>query len=188
MKKILFHILIFVLITSGVSKAQTDAEKLAVDIKKEEHNHEFYVRICKKMFDPKQHNVSNVKDNNTIDGKKAYGIDGDVPRMEISTFLCYIDKQKIEVPPEIYSIFYEPNLIYHPYPQRYNESLSTYIDAFFGKDYNSVYVIMSGSDAAGSYQVIWVIRKDGNHDYCVIPWEELDFDYSDYNYDEKINK
>jgi hypothetical protein len=33
----------------------------------------------------------------------------------------------------------------------------------FGEDARSVFVFMHGSDGAGVYDVIWVLRRDGRH-------------------------
>ena len=32
-----------------------------------------------------------------------------------------------------------------------------------GDDFQSVFVFMHGGDAAGSYEVLWVLRADGKH-------------------------
>lgn len=86
-----------------------------------------------------------------IDGRAPLGTDGNLPAVEIASLRFFLDGKEIHVPRSLYSDCYEP-LFGEDYPP-----------IRFSDDLQSVFVFMGGSDAAGSYQVIWVLRKDGRH-------------------------
>ena len=98
-----------------------------------------------------------------VDGRMALGVDGDVPRVEIRSIDFIFDGKKVGVPRKLYADLYEPNLD--------KNNLATKI----GDDESSLLVFMAGSDAAGGYQVIWVLRKDGRHSRFSTPCSDCDY-------------
>jgi hypothetical protein len=85
-----------------------------------------------------------------IDGRVAYGAEV-IPQAEIKSIRFYLDGKTIKVPKRLYSDCYDPNLRDNPLTLRFSD------------DFQSVFVSMWGSDGAGGYNVIWVLRKNGRH-------------------------
>jgi hypothetical protein len=113
---------------------------------KERHTAVVTFRVEK--FNPQKHRISGL-DNCEESGEIK--IDGLVP-LGVD---CTMPDYEVEIPKSIYSNCYQP-----PFPQ---EHISDYFRMEIGDDLRSVFVFMSGGDAAGSYQVIWVLRTDGMH-------------------------
>jgi hypothetical protein len=86
-----------------------------------------------------------------IDGRDPLGVDATIPRVEIESILFSFDGMQVRVPRRLYSDCYNPNFG------------KGYLATKLGDDGESLIVFMAGSDAAGGYQVIWVLRKDGHH-------------------------
>ena len=87
-----------------------------------------------------------------IDGRPPLGTDGGIPQTEIESVRLYIDGKEVPVPKDLYSDCYEPSF----------ESNASFA-AKFADNLEGVFVFMNGSDAAGSYQVLWVFRRDARH-------------------------
>jgi hypothetical protein len=94
------------------------------------------------------------KNLHTIDGRVPLGTDMNTPSIEITSMRFYFDGTEVPVPKHLFSDCYNPGLVDYA-AQRFAIR--------FSDDRQGVYVFMSGSDAAGSYQVIWTLRKDGRH-------------------------
>ena len=88
------------------------------------------------------------KIGNTVNGRKAYGAES-VPKAEIASLKVFFDGQEVQVPRQLYSDCYDPNFG--------NE----YIKLSFSRDFSKLFVSMRGSDGAGGYEVVWVIRRNG---------------------------
>jgi len=88
------------------------------------------------------------KIGNTVNGRKAYGAEG-VPKAEIVSLKVFFNGEEVQVPRQLYSDCYDPNFG--------NE----YIKLSFSRDFSKLFVSMSGSDGAGGYEVVWVIRRNG---------------------------
>lgn len=86
-----------------------------------------------------------------VDGRMALGVDGNAPKIEIQSLHFYFDGKKVFIPRRLYSDCFEPNFD------------SDYFQLKIGDDGKSLLAFMAGSDGAGSYQVYWVLRKDGKH-------------------------
>jgi hypothetical protein len=63
----------------------------------------------------------------------------------------YLDGKEIRIPSRLYADCFEPNFG------------NDYVTLKFGRGFQSVIISMSGSDGAGGYQVIWTLRKNGQH-------------------------
>ena len=86
-----------------------------------------------------------------IDGRFAHGTDGNIPNIEIALIKLSLDGRDIPIPGNLYSDCFEPNLNASDLVIR------------FGRKFQSVIIRMSGSDGAGSYEVVWRFRKNGSH-------------------------
>jgi hypothetical protein len=102
------------------------------------------------------------RDNDTIywigriDGRIIYGTDGELPRTEISKFIVSWNGHPVKIPKSLYSDCFEPHLS--------NISYETpIIRTVESENGSSVLIHMQGSDAGGSYEVWWIISRDGKH-------------------------
>lgn len=89
-----------------------------------------------------------IKDD-LIDGTEAYGIDGNLPRFEIDNFSIRIENRVISIPKNAYSDLYEPHFC-----SKYNT-----VQVYESSNGKYIYVYMSASDGAGSYDVKWIFSK-----------------------------
>lgn len=97
-----------------------------------------------------------VRGQTMIDGRPAIGTDGNMPGVEIVSMRFYLDGKEIKIPRRLYADCFEPHFG------------DDYVTIEFGRDFRSVTVSMSGSDGAGGYQVIWTLRKNGQHTRSII--------------------
>ncbi len=91
--------------------------------------------------------VDFVKNKNLIDGKFAYGIDGNNPQTEIKEFIIEWNNLPLIIPKYSFSNFYD----IHP------KSLEAYIT----NDQKLLYLYLSSSDGNGFYAVKYVFSKKG---------------------------
>jgi hypothetical protein len=108
-----------------------------------------------KVFDRSSHKVAIVKEGDShvtkIDGRTALGTDASIPYLEIEHMKLYFGGKEIPVSRKMYADCFDPHV----------ESDGLLLK--FGEDPESLFVFMQGSDGAGVYDVIWVLRKDGRH-------------------------
>lgn len=116
----------------------------------------FRLEIERSVFKKEDHDLSQIG-KDIIDGSFAYGIDGNTPYYEISRFNIWINSKKIPVPMKYYKYYFNPNL-----ESADDWNGDGYLTSNFTSDQSGVIILMNGSDAAGSYGVIWIISKDGN--------------------------
>ncbi len=87
-----------------------------------------------------------------IDGRREWlGTDGEIPRVEIASMVVSFRGKKIVVPRKLYSDCFDPGLLRNNFVAKLNDAGDT------------LFVFMAGSEGAGGYQVMWVLRKDGHH-------------------------
>jgi hypothetical protein len=87
-----------------------------------------------------------------IDGQRDWlGTDGEIPRVEIASMVVSFQGKKMVVPRKLYSDCFEPTFLKNNFIAKLNDAGDT------------LFVFMAGSDGAGSYQVMWVLRNDGHH-------------------------
>ena len=91
--------------------------------------------------------VDYLKAKNIIDGKKAYGIDGNIPNTELWEFRIKVNQEVLQLPAKYFS-------------DNYNVNLQD-TEAYLSSDNIFIYVYISGSDAAGSYSTKYVLDKNG---------------------------
>ncbi len=87
----------------------------------------------------------------TIDGREWFGTDGEIPRVEIASMVVSFRGKTMAVPRNLYSDCFEPSFLKNNFIAKLNDVGDT------------LFVFMAGSDAAGGYQVMWILRKDGHH-------------------------
>src|SRR5205085_7956636 len=95
-----------------------------------------------------------------IDGREPLGTDCGIPRTEITEIKLYFDGIEIKVPRRLYSDCFEPPFSQKAIDEKY---INKYFAIRIGDDLQSAFAFMSGGDGAGSYQVVWVFKKDGRH-------------------------
>lgn len=121
---------------------------------------QFRIDIISKDFESKRHSLDLVDtvrkangevdyliSKNIIDNTKAYGIDGNMPKTEISDFTIKINQKSITLHQKHVNDIYNINL----------QTTEAYFDSRSGY----IYVYISGSDAAGSYSAKYVFDENG---------------------------
>lgn len=81
----------------------------------------------------------------TIDGQNPWGTDGNMPRTEYESITVWLGDKKLELPKEAIAGLYEPHI--------------GHLTATYNPDKDTLYIEASGSDAAGGYDVLWVIEN-----------------------------
>lgn len=79
------------------------------------------------------------------------GIDYDLPEYEFAQFIVWFDGKELTIPTQWYTDCANPKIG--------GRNFWTQL----GDEGESLFVFMSGSDAAGHYDVMWTLRKDGHH-------------------------
>ena len=98
-----------------------------------------------------------------IDGRAPLGTDGTIPQIEIASMTVSFNGAKIVVPRGLYADCYNPNLQKDTFAAKLNDAG------------DSLLIFMAGSDAAGSYQVMWILRNDGHHSRFVNNCSDCDY-------------
>lgn len=109
-------------------------------------------------FDASKHRVGldRARQLYTIDGRVALGTDDGKPNSEFASLKFYFDGAEVPVPRRLYADCYNP-------PSLDRTGIESRLAVRFGDDGRSVFVFMCGGDAAGHYDVVWVLRADGRH-------------------------
>jgi hypothetical protein len=130
----------------GIGSFRFDARKGA---------HSATLILKTKAFDPSRHRTRlkmfGELGLTTVDGRVALGAESGTPGVEIESFRLIFDGKELRVPRRLYSDCFNPS----------TDPSSLVLK--FGQDTRSVFVFMTGSDGAGVYDVVWVLRKDGRH-------------------------
>jgi hypothetical protein len=141
--------IIFSLLISGSSIVAQPDRIGTFQYRRETSGHVARLIFRTRSFDSAKNKVGyDDKIGNTVNGRKAYGAES-VPKAEITSFIVFFDGERVQVPRQLYSDCYDPNFG--------NE----YIKLSFSRDFSKLSVSMSGSDGAGGYEVVWVIRRNG---------------------------
>ena len=128
-------------------------EKNQVTIGGRAGRHSFVLRLAKRPFQRKRHKITGSEYNRRVDGKNALGTDGYLPQEEISRFEVTVDGKPWPVPARLWRDCYEPNFDTDPHFPALQAALTP--------DGNRLWVKMTGGDAAGSYNVVWLLRANG---------------------------
>lgn len=109
----------------------------------------FEIKLTDKEFEKEDHRFVYSKDFPDqvlkIDGKDAWGIDGNIPKREYKSIFIKYKNMRLTLPPKALENLFEPNL----------ESTKINYDRI--KDI--LYISTMNSDGAGSYLVVWKIEK-----------------------------
>lgn len=124
---------------------------------------EVEVTIVKAPFNEEENKVEFIKSPNGgnithINGKRAMGVDGGIPKYEYSSIDINFIGQQISFPREAFEELYNPANCYY---EKVELSCSTKV-ILEHKLLNYLYIISRNSDGAGGYTVCWII-KDGEY-------------------------
>jgi len=109
------------------------------------HKLHLYDTIYK--FIHNENRVDYLVSKDLIDGKRAYGIDGGLPRTEIKELKIKWNGKWLVIPDSSFANFYEIH--------------TKTIEAYISEDKKFIYLYISASDGAGSYSVKFVFNKNG---------------------------
>ncbi len=134
-----------------------EESKITYDFKTSNQNH-FSLKIQNKSFEVVEHEMQidtiwredgkyYLMSNDTIDGKRSIGTDGNIPTAEIEKFSLNVNQKEINLPSSIYNNLYSLKL--------------DRTEVYETKDGNHIYVYLSGSDGAAYYSVKLVFSIKG---------------------------
>lgn len=126
-------------------------------------SHTARITFTTKLFNRSAHRIVQTDKCLRIDGREPLGTDCSVPRVEIESLRFYFDGKEIGVPKRLYADCYQPPFVNGVGRVMNEKDVKNYFAVRISDDLQSVFVFMSGGDGAGSYQIIWVLRKDGRH-------------------------
>jgi len=145
----------------GKNQTAAPAERV-FEAKKGGHRARLAIRT--RPFSRDTHRIEQSQDGGfLVDGKVALGTDGGIPKIEIERMDLVFDGKTVAIPAELYRDVFEPKLIEKHFAIR------------LGDDLASLFVFLGGSDGAGSYQLLWVFRRDGNHSRFSVPCPDCQF-------------
>jgi hypothetical protein len=102
-------------------------------------------------FDSTRHRIRREREYGfveKIDGRRPYGVDGDMPDTEFGRFEITIDGKRLKIPRTAYSDLFQPRFY------------ADFIEAFESRDGRRLYLQMSASDGAGAYTVTWAFDHE----------------------------
>ena len=112
-------------------------------------NENVKIEISETKFIKEKHKLKFYKNEKTqldkIDNLQIFGTDGNIPKREYKSIQIEINNVKIELPNIALKNLYEPSL--------YNSKAS------YDEKKDILYILLSNSDGAGSYEIIWIIEK-----------------------------
>ena len=91
-----------------------------------------------------------------VDGREPLGTDGTIPRVEKASMTVNFSGKKIVVPRGLYADCFNPSFQKETFVAKLNDAG------------DSLLVFMAGSDAAGGYQIMWILRMDDHHSSSLI--------------------
>lgn len=94
--------------------------------------------------------IDHIKAKNLIDGKLAFGIDGDVPKTEIRFIDIIWGKYWLDIPEKAYKNLFEPHFC--------TDSISL-VEAYITRNEKLLYIYLGGWDGAGSYTAKLVFNR-----------------------------
>jgi hypothetical protein len=165
-RKIVLAVLLTLILNSSARARDIEAFRFEA----RSGTHTVTLLLKTKAFDPSRRRMKLKKVGEllvtTVDGRVALGAEGGTPSVEIESFRFILDGREVPVPRRLYSDCFNPGTS----PGR--------LTLKFGQDAGSVFVFMQGSDGAGVYDAVWVLRKDGRHSR----WANAGGDCSAFNF------
>jgi hypothetical protein len=151
-ERLVWSLLLSTLLAGQASADSRDREPpytYRVAVKDAAHHAELVFHV--RAFDRRNHVIKGGTDNLRIDGRSPLGTDGSLPKREIWKVEFTFDGQAVPIESRLFADCFEPHLFPAALVARMSDGGS------------GVFVFMHGSDAAGSYEVIWVFGRDGKH-------------------------
>ena len=114
------------------------------------------VQVTAGVFDPSKHKL-NYFDNKyliKIDNKGYFGDYGSVPKTTIASMTVVMGRDTVAIPAAAYSDLYNPTFTYNDSHGQVN----SYINVYKSADKRKIYLYLLKREAAGSYEVTWVIQ------------------------------
>jgi hypothetical protein len=106
----------------------------------------FEVRVTAMPFVAAEHKITHTSENQPIiDGKTFWGADGGLPRRSLSVTVT-LNGKAIEIPKADFQDLYEPNM-------------ETIVLLTPSQPAERAFVVMSNSDGAGGYSVVWAFEQ-----------------------------
>jgi hypothetical protein len=139
---------------SLITDVELAKEKSTLGNSYEFRTSDFLIRLSKKKFNPKEHKFTYSKPNPSqniaselvkIDGKRFWGEDETIPKESISNIKITHNNTPILIPDSAFKDLYEPS---------FNTTSISNGPA------NAFYLLMTNSDGAGGYTVIWIFKDD----------------------------
>lgn len=171
--------LLFFLLMIGIVPAIQNKKLGTFSFAERKGGHEARVVFKTRRFDSRNHkiayaNTQYLKSHNIflapgvryvtrIDGRVPLGVDGSVPDVEIESLRFFYDGKEVAVPARLYADCYNPNL--H----------KDYLAVRFDDEGAGIFIFMNGSDGAGTFDVIWVLRVDCLHSRLARPGGDCSF-------------
>lgn len=127
------------------------------------NSNEFRIFISSETFDSTKHKIDRIPHTNYIylvDGKPFYGLDGGISNYRIGLINVFYQGKKVIVPKEEFNDLFAPNYGCVDARDYYGNSKYCYNYFYKCKYSNYYFLLMSNSDAAGSYKVIWIFKGD----------------------------
>lgn len=137
------------LATQEVKKNIAGPFESVFEVKEGRHTARLTIRT--RPFRREAHRIERKDGGFLVDGREALGTDGGLPAIEIERVNLIFDGTAVSMPKKLYNDVYEPHM------------KEGSLGIRFGDDLSSLFVFIAGSDGAGSYQLLWVFRRDGNH-------------------------
>ena len=156
------HLLLFALLLGSASVSAVPAKNTFQFVTKK-GKHTAKITFTTKSFNRSEHRIDQTGKCLRIDGREPLGTDCNVPSVEIESLRLTFDGKEIGVPKRLYADCYQPPFFNRVGSVMNEQEMKNYFAVRISDDLQSVFVFMSGGDAAGSYQIIWVLRKDGRH-------------------------
>ena len=152
-------VLLIIIAMLGVAQAQ-NASIDTTEFLQKKGTHTAKIIFETAQFNARNHKIGHGGDCITIDDRRPLGTDCGLPKVEIASLRFVLDGREIQVPKRLYSDCYMP-----PSWRKYKAEgvIGNYLQIRFSDDAENVFVFFAGGDGAGSYQVIWVLRRDGKH-------------------------
>lgn len=172
-KSLMLFVISFLLVVSVAQTQEKTSSGYATVLKGKQGKHSFQIRFVTGDFRKQRHKIKmdasgwwpfidgeqevpglrTTKDGTVSSygsgAKNWYGTDGGLPNTEFYSFRVTVDGKQWPVPASLWNDCYEPSL----------RNLWTALSP----NGQQLAMGMKGSDAAGSYYVIWYFRADGRH-------------------------
>ena len=131
----------------------TAFDKRSISVTININSEEVTVSLVETAFPASDREIDAKKWPTTVDGKRAFGLapGSNVPKSEISSLTLTWGGKKIAISKKLY------NDIFQAYIDKKSMVLRS------GLEESEVLLFLNGGDGGGVFSVLWILRKDGNH-------------------------